>query len=73
MVITFSKGILYPHYESGARLWGLSPSEDQQIGGLIMWIPGGMVYFIAISILFFAWLEQEERSATREEAYRRND
>jgi len=73
VVITFSKGILYPYYESGSRLWGLSPFEDQQIGGLIMWIPGGMVYFIAMSILFFAWLEREERSATREEAYRRND
>src|SRR4029079_18381240 len=27
--------------------WGLSALEDQQIGGLIMWVPAGAVYLVA--------------------------
>lgn len=40
-----------PWYERYARLgmtsWGLSPAEDQQLAGLLMWIPGGLVHALA--------------------------
>ena len=35
---------------------GLSALEDQQLGGLIMWIPGGLVYAIAAIALLARWL-----------------
>jgi putative membrane protein len=37
--------------------WGLSPLEDQQLGGVIMWTVGGTL-FTAIGVLVFgAWLK----------------
>lgn len=35
------------HYGTTAA-WGLTPLEDQQLAGLIMWVPGGLVYLVAL-------------------------
>lgn len=35
--------------------WGLSTAVDQRLGGLLMWIPGCSVYFIAILLIYIAW------------------
>jgi putative membrane protein len=53
----------YPDYEITAAAWGLRALEDQQIGGLIMWIPAGIVYITAALALFAAWLRESERRA----------
>jgi putative membrane protein len=29
--------------------------QDQMIGALIMWIPGGLFFFAIISVVFFKW------------------
>jgi cytochrome c oxidase assembly factor CtaG len=59
-VITGALGALMalsesPWYAGYARLarapFGLSPAEDQQIAGLIMWVPGGLVHAVAALIL----------------------
>jgi cytochrome c oxidase assembly factor CtaG len=34
--------------------------EDQQLGGLLMMVPGKMVYFLALTLIFFRWFNQEE-------------
>jgi putative membrane protein len=34
---------------------GISPMEDQMMGALIMWIPGGLFFFAIISVVFFKW------------------
>ncbi|MBK9049473.1 MAG: cytochrome c oxidase assembly protein [Chloroflexi bacterium] len=47
---------------------GLSVLEDQALSGIIMWIPGSMMYIIAALILLFNFMRQEER---RNEAERR--
>ena len=52
--ITYSQSLLYPGYAAAPRL-GLTPMEDQLVGGLIMWIPGGLVFFAVISVIFFRW------------------
>jgi cytochrome c oxidase assembly factor CtaG len=45
-----------PWYAGYARLalapFGLTPAEDQQIAGLIMWVPGGLVHLVAALVLF---------------------
>lgn len=41
--------------------WGLTPLEDQQIAGLIMWIPAGLVYLLVAAVLFVQWIEQPTR------------
>jgi putative membrane protein len=59
-LITFAGEPLYPSYAAAPRLWGLSVAIDQQLGGLIMWIPGALVYFVVLTGVFFRWLNREE-------------
>ena len=61
-LITLSGQILYPWYAVAPRTWGLSPADDQQLGGLLMWIPGGLWLFLAIGVLFFLWARESERA-----------
>jgi cytochrome c oxidase assembly factor CtaG len=42
----------------------MTPLEDQQLGGLIMWIPAGLVYVIAGLALLAGWIHQSERRAS---------
>jgi cytochrome c oxidase assembly factor CtaG len=37
----------YPHYGLTIAPWGLMPMEDQQLAGLVMWIPGSLAYLAA--------------------------
>jgi putative membrane protein len=54
--ISMADGILYPYYVAAPRIWeALTPRADQHLGGLIMWIPGGLVFLIALSVVFFRW------------------
>jgi putative membrane protein len=54
--ITMAESVLYPYYVAAPRVWEpLTPHIDQHLGGLIMWIPGGLVFLIAISVVFFRW------------------
>lgn len=66
--LTFTHSVWYPIYSDSTATWGLSPLEDQQLGGLIMWVPAGMVYIIAALIMFAGWLrESEKRVRLREQ------
>jgi len=53
--ITYGGTLLYPAYAAAPRITSLSPLDDQLLGGLIMWIPGGLVFFAVISVIFFRW------------------
>src|SRR2546430_17406895 len=59
-LLTFANSVWYPGYAERTAAWGLTPLEDQQIGGLIMWIPAGLVYIAAGTALFAAWLSESE-------------
>ncbi|WP_295853248.1 cytochrome c oxidase assembly protein [uncultured Xylophilus sp.] len=56
-LLTFAPVAYYPLQTGGATAWGLSPLEDQQLAGLLMWIPGGIVYGGAAFALALRWLE----------------
>jgi putative membrane protein len=45
-LLAFSNASWYPAYHATTGPWGLSPLDDQQLGGLIMWIPGGLTYLV---------------------------
>lgn len=64
-IITFTTGIMYHYYGEAPEHWGISTALDQQLAGLIMWIPAGMMYLIALTILFFLWAGREERATTQ--------
>jgi cytochrome c oxidase assembly factor CtaG len=66
-LITLAGSVWYPSYIGLTNSWGLTPLEDQQLGGLIMWIPAGLVYVIAGLALFAGWLREADlRDAKRE-------
>ncbi len=46
-LLTFSPEVWYRPYLATAPQWGLTALEDQQLGGLIMWVPGGLVFVAA--------------------------
>lgn len=60
-IIVFAGSPLYPTYAAAPRLFGVSAALDQQISGFIMWMPGGMAYLLALSLVFFDWMGREER------------
>lgn len=62
MIITYADDVLYPAYESAPRLWGLSPHQDQLIGGLIMWIPGSLLYIALLTAVFFKWAREADEA-----------
>lgn len=67
-IITFAENAMYPWYEAAPRVFALSAADDQQLGGVIMWVPGMIVFWIAITIVFFRWsnIEQREERRARE-------
>ncbi|HLJ58199.1 MAG TPA: cytochrome c oxidase assembly protein [bacterium] len=70
IVLTFSPPGLYPAYLHPADPqgllptirggWGLSPAADQQLGGLLMWVPGGLVYLCAILGTLGRWYREAD-------------
>lgn len=62
-LLTFAPTPWYPAYAARVAAWGFTPLEDQQLAGLIMWVPGGLVYLHVAALLFLAWVQAEERMA----------
>jgi putative membrane protein len=60
-LLTFAPSLWYPAYARTTAEWGLTPLEDQQIGGLIMWVPAGALYMAAGLAMFAAWMRHSER------------
>lgn len=53
--ISMADQVLYPAYAAAPRITSLSPLDDQLLGGLIMWVPGGMIFMIIMTVIFFKW------------------
>lgn len=60
-LLTFSRTLWYPILAPGALGFGLSALDDQQLAGLIMWIPMGAIYMLAAVVLMGARLTQLDR------------
>ncbi|MDQ3879081.1 MAG: cytochrome c oxidase assembly protein, partial [Actinomycetota bacterium] len=60
-LLTFATVTLYPIHRSGARLWHTTLLHDQQMAGIIMWVPAGVVYIGTAAVLFLRWIAREER------------
>jgi len=59
-LLTLARTPWYPAYGEAAPLWGMTPLEDQQLAGLIMWVPGGVTYLLATLWVAAAWLRSAE-------------
>lgn len=60
--IAMSDHVLYPAYAAAPRVLPLSPIQDQLLGALIMWIPGGIIFYIIMTVVFFKWNARGEDS-----------
>ena len=51
VAIAFSSTVIYSYYESVPQIWGVTTLQDQMIAGVIMWIPGSMMFLLAALIV----------------------
>jgi putative membrane protein len=56
VLLTFARTPWYAGYAGTTAVWGLDPLADQQLAGVIMWIPAGAVYLLAALSLLVAWV-----------------
>ncbi len=60
--------VLYPHYVTNLRDWGPTPLEDQQLGGIIMWVGGDVAFLAAMAVVVVMWMRYEDRRTLRVDA-----
>jgi putative membrane protein len=58
-MITGAESTLYPFYAAAPRLFELTALADQRLGGLIMWVPAGLIPLLAFTVVFFRWAAAE--------------
>jgi cytochrome c oxidase assembly factor CtaG len=61
VVLSFAGQPTYTHYQTVPRISDLSVLEDQHFGGLIMWIPGSMMYIMVALYYLFRMLDGENK------------
>ena len=67
-IISLTEGIIYTGYSEAPRIWGISPQQDQGWGGLLMWLPGGLVLWASMIYIFVQWVREERASSEAEVA-----
>lgn len=66
--LTFSTEPWYRTYLEMTPFIPLSPLEDQQLGGLLMWVPMEIVNVAIIGVLFFMWAARSQRPTSPPDA-----
>ena len=69
-MIVGAEQLLYPVSTMTPSAVGLTPIEDQRLGGILMWVPAGVVPLVAFTVVFFRWAaaESEDREETESPA-----
>jgi cytochrome c oxidase assembly factor CtaG len=62
-VVTLTGHVIYDGYLDSPGHWGMTPLEDQQMAGVLLWVPGNVVYLATLTALFFKWAAKEEKKA----------
>jgi cytochrome c oxidase assembly factor CtaG len=61
--------LLYGEQQEAAAAWGLTPLEDQQLAGIIMWVPAGTIYAGAALSLIALWIKRAAKGTERTDAF----
>ena len=64
VLMTFAPAPWYPTHAAGAARWGLDPLADQQLAGVLMWVPMGAVAATTVLVLLSRWLREVDAPAT---------
>ncbi len=60
LMLIFAGHSFYPRYAVGERLWGITPADDQNLGGAILFVEGAVVTLVVFSWLFLRWMREAE-------------
>jgi putative membrane protein len=58
--ITLSESVTYPWYLGGPHPFGLTPHQDQVIGGILMWVADSFYLILVTTLIFFRWARSDE-------------
>jgi putative membrane protein len=58
-MVTGADEVLYPFYATTPRVFDVTPLADQRLGGVLMWVPAGIIPLVAFTIVFFRWAAAE--------------
>jgi putative membrane protein len=61
VLLTFARTPWYSGYATTTAPWGLDPLTDQQLAGVLMWIPAGGIYLAVALALLVSWVRATER------------
>lgn len=64
-VILGAPAVLYAHYVSLGRPYGIDPLADQQLAAGVMWIAGDAIFLAAIMLLVVGWMRADSRGLAR--------
>lgn len=60
VIMTFARTPWYTSYATTTQPWGLDPLADQQLAGVIMWVPAGAIHVGAALALLVSWIRSSE-------------
>jgi putative membrane protein len=69
-LLTVASRLWYPMYSARGAPWGVDVLADQQLAGLIMWVPAGLLLSVLALGLFAAWLGEASRRVQQAERRR---
>jgi cytochrome c oxidase assembly factor CtaG len=61
LLIALASNTIYPYYDTTPHLFGLSPRDDQQLGGILMAVEQSLILFVVFSLTFHQLLADDER------------
>jgi cytochrome c oxidase assembly factor CtaG len=62
-LMTVAPRVWYPFYATRSAEWNVDALQDQQVAGLLMWIPSGVIFIVFGLALLAAWIGESERRA----------
>jgi cytochrome c oxidase assembly factor CtaG len=65
VVILNTTTVLYPHYATLGRPFGIDPLADQRLAAGVMWIAGDLIFLAAIMLLVASWMRADTHGEAR--------
>jgi cytochrome c oxidase assembly factor CtaG len=68
LVLALFPSPIYDFYENAERLWGIGPLADQQLGGVLMAVSEGILFFALFAVYFVRFMAEEEAGYSQGDA-----
>ena len=69
LLLALAPRLWYPANAAGVGLWTLTPLEDQQLAGLVMWVPAGLIYAGAALSVAALWIRTSSGAMVQEHVH----